>query len=101
MEPVITDPTIDREEACQLFEWVADKVVEWDMVVPAIMFLETSRPLNVIGSHMVFFLQPMVNIFLDFSKGELLARLMLERENVERLITAIEEKSAQRDRGED
>lgn len=96
VEPIITDPKIDREKAKELFNWVGDKVVEWNMVVPAIIFLETSRPLNVIGAHSVFFFQPLANIFIDVSQAELFAQLMLERENVERLITLIEEKAAQK-----
>jgi hypothetical protein len=49
--------TPEQQEA---LEMVAKKVVEWKMAVPAIMTLETAKPLSFIGSQVLVFFEPIV-----------------------------------------
>jgi hypothetical protein len=44
---------------------LADRVVKMQMAVPAIMFLESIRPLNFIGSQALLFFKPLLGIAVE------------------------------------
>lgn len=48
------------EEEQVVLEKVAKKVVEKSMTVPAIVFLESVKPLNFVGSQAMVFFEPIV-----------------------------------------
>lgn len=74
---------------------LADFIVKKGMTVPAILTLETVKPLNYIGSQTMVFLEPFVQaVFKDISKYNTFRRMMEKRENVERLLQKIEELDA-------
>lgn len=84
--------TIPPEEEAVL-EMVAKKVVAWRMAVPAILFLESVKPLNYIGSQMMVFFEPIMSIFSIKEYNNF--RLAMERrENVENLLKKIEKYDA-------
>ena len=56
----------------------------------AILFLESARPLNFVGSQVMHFLAPMVHAFGRFEDYEVLARLLEDRESIGRIVSAIE-----------
>lgn len=78
-----------EEEA--LIEKLAEKVVRWQATVPAIMALETVKPLNFIGSQAMIFLEPFVQTLFNLKDYETFRVMMEKRENVERLLLKIEE----------
>ena len=85
-------PPIPPEEDAVL-EKVAKKVVAWRMAVPAILFLESIKPLNYIGSQVMVFFELIVNVFSIKDYNAL--RVALERrENVENLLQKIEKYDA-------
>ncbi len=85
----------DTPEAVdELFGKIARKIVERDMTVPAIMFLEMAKPLSFIGSQALVFLNPVVSLVVSSQEYYRFVRLMDERENVEKLAVAIEEENA-------
>ena len=81
---------VSEERRAELIGKVAKKVVEMRMVVPAILFLESVKPLSFIGSQVMVFLQPFVRAFFSLREYDELALILEDRENVERLILAIE-----------
>lgn len=84
--------TADEQEV--LFK-IADLVVRRGFTVPAILSLETVKPLNYIGSQAMVFMEPFVQaIFKDISKYNTFRRMMEQRDNVERLLQKIEELDA-------
>lgn len=83
-----TDVLSPEEQA--LIDKIARKIVEHQMTVPAILFLESVRPLNFIGSQVLIFFQPFIQIFFTMPDYERFALIMEKRENVENLIVAIE-----------
>jgi hypothetical protein len=45
---------------------IAQKVVYWKMSVPAVLFLESVKPLNYIGSQMMAFFEPFVQTIFSW-----------------------------------
>src|SRR5574341_1926103 len=74
----------------EILNKIAFKVVQWRMTVPAILFLESVKPLNYIGSQMLVFFEPFVQAFFTVKDYNEFVRMMEERENVERLLQRIE-----------
>jgi len=77
----------------ELLEKLAKKVARWQMGVPAIMFLETIKPLSFIGSQVLVFLDPIVKSVFNSSDYDEYTKLMEDRKNVELLIRKIEDMS--------
>lgn len=88
MFPPTSDP-IPPEEAAVL-EKVAKKVVEWKMTVPAILFLESVKPLNYIGAQAMVFFEPIVQAIFSIKDYDSFRIAMERRENVENLLQKIE-----------
>lgn len=78
------------EEDAKLLESVAAKIVRLRMAVPAVFFLESAKPLSFVGSQALVFMEPIVKAFLTLPQYGRFTRLLEERENVERLIQAVE-----------
>jgi hypothetical protein len=90
----------DQEILDRLASWVVAK----RMTAPAILFLESHRPLSFVGSQAMIAASPIVHIFEPFLKGLMgpgfehaaykrFAVMMEDRESVERLVIAIERQS--------
>lgn len=87
----------DQEILDRLASWVVTK----RMTAPAILFLESHRPLSFVGSQAMIAASPIVHFFEPFLQSlvgpgyghqayKRFAELMENRETVERLIIAIE-----------
>jgi hypothetical protein len=79
----------------QILTKIAQKVVDWKMSVPAILFLESVKPLNYIGSQMMAFFEPFVQTLFSWKNYDEFRRMMEERGTVEKLLRKIEELDAQ------
>lgn len=88
----------DPDEA--LLTAVAGRVVRMGMAVPAVFFLESTKPLSFVGSQALVFLEPFVKAFLNLASYDRFTTLMEDRKNVERLIRKIEELEDERARKE-
>ena len=84
-----TGPVGDAERDA-IIGAVAGRVVQMGMAVPAIFFLESSKPLSYIGSQVMVFFGPFVQSLFGFHRYYDFAALMEDRTNVERLLVAIE-----------
>ncbi len=82
-------------EQQEVLEKVAHKVVDWRMAVPAIMALETAKPLSFIGSQAMVFFEPIVKSLFTVKHYDTFRELMENRENVERLLLLIEKYDAE------
>jgi hypothetical protein len=72
---------------------VARAIVGRGLTVPAIMFLESAKPLSFVGGQFLNFMDPIVNTFFNVPGFTTLASALEERENVELLIGMIEQES--------
>ena len=79
----------DEEEA--VLRKLARKVVEKGMTVPAIVFLESVKPLNFIGSQVLIFFEPIVQTIFNFKDYNAFRSALEKRESIEFIITCIEE----------
>ena len=94
------DEITDQELLDRLAGWI----VERRMAAPAIIFLESHRPMSFVGSQFMIASSPIVQFLEPFIRSmfgegyehplyERFAGLMEKRENLERLIITIERKS--------
>jgi hypothetical protein len=88
------DQAITEEEEEDIIEKTAEKIHEYGMETPAILFLESSKPLVYIGGEMGrFFIMPFIPAFSEEwgRKGDKLLRVFEKRDNIEKLIVILEE----------
>ena len=79
------------EEDLALVDRVAREVATRHMQAPALLFLETMRPLNFVGSQVLLFLQPIAGAVLQGIQWERLGAILEQRESIDLLIRRIEE----------
>ena len=84
-----------NEKDQALFDKLADFVIRRKMTAPAILFLESTKPLNFIGSQFLVVMGPLIKVFFNIAEYDRIVELMEKRENVERLICSIEKRSEQ------
>jgi hypothetical protein len=76
-----------------LIERVAARVVELRLEVPAILTLESVRPLSFVAGQAMIFFQPLVQAFLRFGDYQRFAALAERREVLETLTAVIERRA--------
>ena len=69
---------------------VADRIHRSGLITPAVFFLELTKPLSLIGSHVMIFFGPIINAFINTEGYYKAAELFEEPANVELLIREIE-----------
>lgn len=78
-----------------LVEKVARRVVGLRMSVPAIFFLESSKPLAFLGGQLLIFLEPFIQTLFNFAQYQRFALLMEDRDNWELLVRKLEDLEAE------
>lgn len=73
-----------------LLDRLARRVVELRLELPAILTLETSKPLSLLAGQTLVFFEPMVQAMFSFPDYRRFALLIERREAVEALIQSIE-----------
>jgi hypothetical protein len=86
-------PVLTAEEDAVL-DRVAAKVVEWKMTVPAILFLESVKPLNYIGAQTMVFFEPIVQGIFSIGDYDTYRTALEKRESIELLLQKIEGRDA-------
>jgi hypothetical protein len=88
-----TDSATLDDSDTELIRKLADFVVRRNMSVPAIMFLESVRPLNFVGSQAMVFFKPIISRFFTKVDYDKLATMLEKREVIDRLIKEIEQRA--------
>jgi hypothetical protein len=86
----------EKTEIPPLISRLAKEIVDRSLSAPAIMFLESTKPLSFVGSQIMVFFAPFVKAFWTGPTYDQLASLLEERENVETLLKEIERLEAER-----
>lgn len=92
------DTTAAKEttaEQRELMDGFAEKIVERRLTAPAILFLESVKPLSFLGNQAMVFFQPIVQTIFGFKRYDDVTDLLEDRENVEYLLRKIEELAAE------
>ena len=79
------------EQQQDLVNRLAHRIVRLGLATVAILFIESARPLNFIGSQLLHFLSPFVLTFGQFPDYKVLSSLMEDRRCVDALLEAIEQ----------
>lgn len=82
---------ISKEERERLLDNLAKKIVKYNLAVPGIIFFESTKYLNRIGSQFLVFSSPIVDTILPKIEVEKYAALLEKRSSVEYLLDKIEE----------
>lgn len=91
------DNSVDAEttsEQRELMDGFAKKIIERRLTAPAILFLESVKPLSFLGNQAMVFFEPIVQTIFGLKRYDDVAGLLENRENVEYLIRKIEELAA-------
>lgn len=77
-----------------LFEKIADMIARRSLTVPAVFFLESSKPLSFVGAQALVFFEPFIRAVVSVPSYDRFVILMEDRDNVERLIQCLERRDA-------
>jgi hypothetical protein len=87
-------PPLSAEDLA-LLERVAVRVVDLRLEVPAILTLESVRPLSFVASQAMIFFQPLVQALLRFGDYQRFAALAERRDALEALTVLIERRAGE------
>jgi hypothetical protein len=76
-----------------LLDRIAERIVELRLELPAILTLETGRPLSLLAGQTMIFLEPLVGAFLKLPDYRRFAQMIERRETVEALLRSVENKA--------
>jgi len=74
----------------ELMDKIARKIVKLGLVIPAVIALESVKPLNYIGSQTLVFFRPIVDSILSCDEYDHFSKLLEHRNSIEELIIRIE-----------
>ena len=86
-----------EEDYTDLIEKIAKAVVSRQLTVPAIILLESVKPLSFLGNQLLIFANPVVSLIVQSKDYYRFVKMSEERENLEKLIVAIEDENARDD----
>jgi len=81
-----------------LLERLARRVVELRLEVPALLTIETARPLSVLAGQAMLFFEPFVQAMFRFAEYRRVAALIERRDALEELARVIEHEAEERGR---
>ncbi len=83
----------EQERSQQLIEQMTQQITRWGLTLPALLFLQVTRPLSFIGSQGLLLCQPLLSFFYDAPSISDYAGLLSDRANVDRLVARLAEGS--------
>jgi hypothetical protein len=87
---VAAPPPVLTPDELRVLERLADRVVELRMEIPAILTLETARPLSLLAGQTMTFFEPVVQALFRVSDYRIYASLVERRECLDLLSRLIE-----------
>lgn len=90
-----SDPIEPTDEQTPVVERLCREIVRRRMTVPALMFLEMSRPLGYLASQAIHFFTPLIAAVTDAQGHKHLAAFLERRQSVEYLCRRIEQLEAE------
>lgn len=97
----IEDPSTPlTEKEADLVDRLARAIVKRRLAAPALLFLESVRPMNFIGSQALHFFAPFVKALVEGKDYDTLTRVLERRSGIESLLTRIEAIEAEGARGD-
>ena len=91
-------PEVLAPEDRALLEKLARRIAELRLETPAILTLETARPLSLVTGQAMLFLEPIAQMLFRFPDYRRVAALVERRAAIEELTRLIEQAAAERER---
>jgi hypothetical protein len=85
----------ERAEREALMDRFAAAVVERRMAAPAILFLESVKPVSFLGNQALVFFQPIVQSLFEVRSYDKIVAILEDRQNLEYILKKIEELDAE------
>jgi hypothetical protein len=85
----------ERAEREALMDRFAAAVVERRMAAPAILFLESVKPVSFLGNQALVFFQPIVQSLFEVRSYDKIVAILEDRQNLEYILKKIEELEAE------
>jgi hypothetical protein len=79
------------QESEQLIEQLTQRVNRWNLKLPAILFLQVTRPLSFLASQGMLLCQPVLSFFWASQRITAYAELLGDRAHIDRLVARLEE----------
>lgn len=79
------------EQSEQLLDQLTQNIDRWGLNVPALLFLQTTKPLSFIASQGLLLFQPLLSFFYDTPRIADYADLLADRANIDRLVARLED----------
>ncbi len=93
---MVTPPEELTERQIELLGKIADRVIKYRMAMPAILFLESVRPLYYVGSQAMVFFAPIVHSLFSAKEYDEIQLALEHRETIAYLADVLEEKENDR-----
>jgi len=87
-----SETDIPAQRKTELIGKFAQEIVDRRLSVPAIMFIETVKPLSFLGSQAMVFFEPIIQSVFAFRSYREIYLLLENRENLETLMQEIEKR---------
>ena len=93
-------PAVPTPEQAAIIDALCQRVVDRGMALPAILFLESTKPLGPMAAQSLLLLQPWFELAVDRNQLHVLTKFLDRRGSFETLCRRLEEMMAQRDLGQ-
>jgi len=85
--------SVSGADYSELIKEVAGVIVRRRMAVPAILFIESAKPINRIAGQAILVLSPFIGLFVSYEKVEQFCDMLQDRNNVEKLLNEIKKQA--------
>jgi hypothetical protein len=89
VDPIDPGP-IDPKEFEEFIDKLAREIVKRHLAAPAIVMLESMKPLTFVGSQAMVFFNPIISMIGNMRSYVLFQKILEDRELLDKLISAIE-----------
>ena len=89
-KPQASNPKLHSDLDLEFIKRIAKRIHKSGLITPAVLFLEMTKPLALIGSHAMIFFGPIITAFINAEGYYRAAEIFEDPNNVEKLVTEIE-----------
>jgi hypothetical protein len=82
-----------QEQNQQLLDELAQQIGGWGLTLPAILFLQVTKPLSFVAGQCLLLCQPLLGFFSDSQRITGYADLLSDRANIDCLVAQLEKDS--------
>ena len=81
---------VSEQDHTELIKKIAETVAKRKMTVPAVLLIESCKPLNRLASQFVLVISPLLALFVSYEQINAFSDLLQDRNSIEKLLAEIE-----------